>query len=94
MENLPEALKLLGVSTPFIYASATYGLFHYLDSKASGEAKQAISSWLKPLEYAKADVSGAIVELFDRLYTTASSRMAGSVALIMLFRRNVRYFYL
>jgi len=69
MDNFSEAFKLLGFSTPFIYASATYGLFHYLDSNASEEAKQAISSWLKPLEYRLAAVSEAMVEVFDRLYT-------------------------
>jgi hypothetical protein len=43
MDKLLEAAKLLGFSTPFVYASATYGLFHYLDNSASEEAKQAIS---------------------------------------------------
>jgi hypothetical protein len=45
MSIVSEALKLLGFSTPFIYALATYGLFHYLDRKASAKAKQAISGW-------------------------------------------------
>jgi hypothetical protein len=66
---LQEALKLLGFSTPFVYAAATYGLFLYLDKKASGQAKRAISGWLKPLDYDKAAVAAAMVEVFDRLYT-------------------------
>jgi pimeloyl-ACP methyl ester carboxylesterase len=64
-----EALKLLGFGTPFIYAVATYGAFHYLDRKASEDAKQTISSWFTPLEYGTADVSSAMIELFDGLYT-------------------------
>jgi hypothetical protein len=64
-----EALKFLGFGTPFFYASATYGVFHYLDRKASAKAKQAISAWFKPLEYDKATVAAVLVELLDRLYT-------------------------
>jgi hypothetical protein len=67
--SLPEVLKLLGVTTPFIYASAAYVFFHWLDRKASGPAKRAISGWLEPREYDKAAVAAAIVELFDRVYT-------------------------
>jgi hypothetical protein len=33
---LTEMLKLLGFTTPFIYAVTTYGFFHWLDKKASG----------------------------------------------------------
>jgi hypothetical protein len=69
MSYVSEALKLLGFGTPFIYASATYGLFHYLDNRASGQAKKAISGWLQPREYDKAGVADAMVEIFDRLYT-------------------------
>src|SRR5262249_45080420 len=60
----------LGLSTPFIYAAATYSVFHFLDDKASGQAKRAISGWLKPLQYDKTAVAAAMVEVFDRLYTT------------------------
>jgi len=67
---LTEALKLLGFTTPLIYAAATYGFFHWLDKKASGPAKRAISGWLEPKEYDKAAVAAAVVELFDRVYTT------------------------
>jgi hypothetical protein len=64
-----EALKLLGLGTPFIYAAGTYGFFHYLDTQASAKAKKAIAGWLKPLEYDRAAVAAAMVEIFDRLYT-------------------------
>jgi hypothetical protein len=67
---LRDALKLLGLSTPFIYALVAYGVFHFLDAKASGQAKRAISSWFKPFRHDKAAVAAAMVEVFDRLYTT------------------------
>ena len=41
---LTEVLKLLGLTTPFIYAAASYRFFHWLDQKASGPAKEAFSS--------------------------------------------------
>jgi hypothetical protein len=66
---LSEALKLLGLSTPFVYAAAVYGLFRYLDEKASQQAKTAISSWLQPREHNKSAVADAMIEIFDRLYT-------------------------
>jgi hypothetical protein len=65
---LTEVLKLLGFTTPFVYAAATYGLFHYLDKKASGPAKQAIVSWLKPRPLNHAQLSATMLELFDKLY--------------------------
>jgi hypothetical protein len=62
-------LKLLGFTTPFVYAAATFGFFHYLDGKVSDEAQKAISGWLQPKEYDKVTVARAIVEIFDRVYT-------------------------
>jgi hypothetical protein len=69
MPSWTEVLKLLGFSTPFIYAAATYGFFHWLDRKASGPAKRAISGWLEPKEYDKAAVQAAVLEVFDKVYT-------------------------
>jgi len=66
---LTEVLKLLGLTTPFIYAAASYRFFHWLDQKASGPAKEAFSSWLEPKDYDKAAVAAAIVEVFDHVYT-------------------------
>jgi hypothetical protein len=60
---------LLPFTTPFVYAAAVYGLFHYLDERASGPATKAISAWLQPREYDKTAVADAMVEIFDRLYT-------------------------
>jgi len=53
---------------PFLYAAAAYGLFHFLDKKASGQAKSAISSWLKSQTYSEDAVRSAVVEMFDRIY--------------------------
>ena len=36
--TMEELLKLLGLTTPFIWAAA-YGLFHWLDENASDKAK-------------------------------------------------------
>jgi hypothetical protein len=66
---LSEVLKLLGFSTPFVYAAAVYGFFHYLDEKASEPAKAAISSWLQPIKHDKTAVADAMIEIFNRLYT-------------------------
>jgi hypothetical protein len=66
---LSEVLKLMGFTTPFVYAAAVYGLFHYLDQKASGPAKKAISGWLQPKEYDRTAVANSIIEIFDRIYT-------------------------
>jgi hypothetical protein len=64
-----DLIKQLGFFTPFVYAAATFWFFHYLDKQASAQAKKAISGWFKPLQYDRAAVAAAIVELFDRLYT-------------------------
>jgi hypothetical protein len=69
MAGLDDALKLLGFGTPLIYAAATYGLFRWLDTNASDEAKAALASAVKLREYDKKQVASALVEVFDRLYT-------------------------
>ena len=40
---MEELLKLLGFTTPLIYAGPAYALFHWLDEKASDEAKAALA---------------------------------------------------
>jgi hypothetical protein len=66
---LTEIAKLLGFTTPLIYAGATYGFFLWLDKKASEPAQKAISGWLVPKEYNEAGIRSAILEMFDRVYT-------------------------
>jgi len=66
---LKQALELLGFSTPFIYAAATYGVLHYLDRKASGPAKRTISSWINSTYVDKEKGAAVALEIFDRIYT-------------------------
>jgi hypothetical protein len=64
-----EAMKHLGLSTPFLYAGATYGLFRYLDERISNEAKSLVTSWLKALDVDYHAIAPALLQIFDRLYT-------------------------
>src|SRR5262249_16705743 len=66
---LKQALELLGFRAPFVYAAATYGAFYYLDRKASGPAKRAISAWINSIYISRQLSSGGALELFDRIYT-------------------------
>lgn len=66
---LGQLLQALGLATPFIYAAATYGFCHWLDKKASIGAKRTISSWFYWRPPSEA-ISKAIVEIFDRVYST------------------------
>jgi hypothetical protein len=66
---LKKVLEALGFSTPFLYAAATYGFFHWLDKKASGAAKKAISGWLEPKQYDRTGIAAATLEMFNRIYT-------------------------
>jgi hypothetical protein len=68
MGSPDEAFKLLGLGAPFAYAGATYWACQYLDQKVSDEAKQAISNVLKIRSHDPANVSAALVEVFDRIY--------------------------
>src|SRR5258708_989216 len=65
---LTEALKLLGFTTPFVYAAVMYAFFTFLDKNASGPAKDAISAWIKRSPVPLQQVGEAILELFSRLY--------------------------
>jgi len=64
-----EAVKALGVTTPFIYAYAAYRVSCWLDAKSSGPTKRAISGWLEPKEYDRTAVQAAVLEIFDKVYT-------------------------
>jgi hypothetical protein len=66
---LRQILDILGFGTPFVYAFAVYGFFHFLDRKASGQAKRAISSWCERRPYDKVAAVTALIETFDRIYT-------------------------
>jgi hypothetical protein len=66
---MEELLKLLGFSTPLIYAAAAYGFFHWLDENASNEAKAALARTMLFKDYKNEQVASALVEVFDRIYT-------------------------
>jgi hypothetical protein len=68
MSALDEGLKLLGASTPLVYAAATFGLFHWLDKKASPEARTAIVGTLANAKYDDERITSAIVASFDQIY--------------------------
>jgi hypothetical protein len=66
---MEELLKLLGFSTPLIYAGAAYGFFLWLDKEASDEAKAALARTMRLKDYKNEQVASALVEVFDRIYT-------------------------
>lgn len=66
---MDELFKLVGLGTPFLYAGGTYAFFHWLDVNASDEAKAALSRLLSFKEYDRINVSSAVVQAFDRVYT-------------------------
>src|ERR1700716_3791650 len=65
---LLDLLRYLSALTPFLYGVAVYRFFHYLDGKASGQAKNAVRTWFTPWNVNHIQVSAAIVEFFDKLY--------------------------
>jgi hypothetical protein len=66
---MEELLKLLGFTTPLIYAGAAYAFFHWLDENASDEAKAALTRTMRWKDYKSEEVASALVEVFDRIYT-------------------------
>ena len=61
---------LLGLGVPFSLGAATYAVFAWLDSNASGEATQVISSWPHGRSHNKPDLGNLIINAFDRIYTS------------------------
>src|SRR5215469_4885126 len=66
---MEELLKLLGFTTPLIYAAAAYGFFLFLDENASDEAKDLLAQTMRLKDYKKEQIASALVEVFDRIYT-------------------------
>jgi hypothetical protein len=65
-----KLFDLVGLGVPFYLAAATYGVFTWLDSNASDEATQVISSWLRGHSHDKPDLGNLIIKAFDRIYTS------------------------
>jgi hypothetical protein len=82
-EALKQALQLLGFGTPILYAAATYGFFHWLDKRASGQAKNAISEWIKTSNYDERRVVSGMVEVFDTIYTYPLLRLQPFIRVVI-----------
>jgi hypothetical protein len=67
---MEELFKLLGFTTPLIYATAAYRLFHWLDDNASDEAKAALARTMTFKNYKNEQIASALVEVFDWIYTS------------------------
>jgi hypothetical protein len=67
---LTEVLKLLSFTTPFVYAAATYAIFHFLDRKASDAAKRALTERLQSTRRQNVAIPNFAVETFDLVYTS------------------------
>ena len=70
MEEIGKLLDYLGYATPLLYAGAAYRLFAWLDENGSDQAKQAIASATKFSAPPNEHVAKALVEIFDRIYTS------------------------
>jgi hypothetical protein len=67
MSAMLEALRLLSLATPLVYAVATYQLFHWLERNASAQVKMALSGLVSSRNYDEKTVTTTIVEIFDRI---------------------------
>jgi hypothetical protein len=65
-----KLFALLGLGVPFYLAAATYTIFSWLDSNASDEAANVISSWLHGRSQNMPDLGNLIISAFDRIYTS------------------------
>jgi len=70
MEAIGKLLEHLGYAAPFLYAAAAYGFFYWLDENLSDAAKAKLASTMKLKEYRKEQVASALVEVFERIYTS------------------------
>ena len=61
-------LRLLGLSVPLTAAMATYGLFKFLDKKASAAANRAIILWIKGGNHEQLDFRRVVIGSFDSIY--------------------------
>ena len=95
---MAELLKLLGFTTPLIYAAAAYGFFLFLDENASDEAKDLLAQTMRLKDYKKEQIASALVEVFDRIYTYPLLRWRAfgrSLLFTTVARQSIysRYFY-
>jgi hypothetical protein len=67
---MDKFFDLVGLRVPFILGAGTYGIFWWLDSNASDEVTQVISSRLHGRSEHKSDLGNIIINAFDRIYTS------------------------
>ncbi len=89
-------IKILGLSAPLAAALVIYGLFRFLDRKASSAANRAIVAWMKGEKYRRLDLETVVINSFDHLYgkplfgLNAFVRCAGisalAIVIYILFR--------
>jgi hypothetical protein len=70
MDEIGKLIEHLGYGTSLLYAAAAYGLFAWLDNEASDDAKAKLAGTLKLTEWRNKDVASAVVEVFDRIYSS------------------------
>ena len=51
-----------------VFGAAVYGVFHFLDRKASSKANHALASYIAPIGVDRAVIVSMSVECFDRIY--------------------------
>jgi len=68
--DLSDIAQHLHLTAPLVAASPIYGLFKFLDRKASQAANRAVTAWIKGERYKQIDLKRAVVEGFDHLYGT------------------------
>jgi len=67
---LTDVLKVVGLTTPFVYGYAVYMICLHFDKRGiSAKAKAALANWLQPKEQDPGVVGDAVLEIFDRVYS-------------------------
>lgn len=68
--QLERVFQLVGLGLPYALSGGIYTIFVFIDKKASGPAKKALSNWLKAEPYVRFDLRAAVVGAFDSIYGT------------------------
>jgi hypothetical protein len=97
MADLTKLLEALGFGASTITVAATvYGVFKFLDTKASGPAKAAIIGWIKDENYKRVDLKASVVSSFDHLYGMPLWSVKASItitnAAVAQLEANARFF--
>ena len=91
MEKLAE---LLGLSAPFAAAAGVYGLFNFLDKRASDAANKAIVGWIGGKDYKRLDLGSAVISAFNHLYGTRLFTIKAFIRSAILSLVSLAIYYL